>query len=100
MSKQFAPMTLGLLISVSLSATLLADSGPKQESGLKVGEQAPVSGVYFAMGFWADEHKMTCPAARRGNEPKIAVYAAILDENVLDLALAVDRLIARDSALK
>lgn len=100
MSKHNAGMTLGLLISISFPATLLGDSVSVQGKGLKVGEQAPVSGVYFAMGFWAAEHKMTCPAARRGKEPKIAVYTTTLDENVLDLALAVDRLIAHDSALK
>ncbi len=70
------------------------------ESGLMVGQRAPVSGVYFACGEWAKHSKMTCPAAARGSEPKIAIYAMALDEPVIALARAVDQCIGEDAALR
>ena len=92
--------SLSLGISAVVPARVVAEGVADHPRGLRVGERAPVSGVYFACGAWAAEHQKTCPAARRGNDPKIAIYTTTLDENVLNLALAVDRLIAGDATLK
>ena len=85
---------LFLLISLTISVSANERSRPA------VGDRATVIGVRFAVGLWAVDHKMTCPSARHGNEPKIAIYSTALNDNVLDLSVAIDRLIAEDPSLK
>ena len=90
-----------LFFSIFLSTSVSAEDATNERiQSPVVGEQATVIGVRFAIGLWAAEHQMTCPSARYGNEPKIAIYTTTLNDNVLNLSLAVDRLIAEDASLK
>lgn len=90
---------LALLLATA-TGVYAQDDHQVQKQGLTIGGRAPVSGVYFASGEWAKHSKMTCPAAAKGQEPKVAIYTTVLNDQVMNLALAIDGWIAADESLK
>lgn len=89
----------GLLMVVGV-ASLCSGIDAAEPIGMAVGGRAVVSGVRFACGEWSIKSRQTCPAAARGREPKFAIYAMTLNENVMNLAVAIDKRIAEDESLK
>lgn len=103
MKTQVALIAVGLIMLCGFQANTRAAEEPessKPKTGVRVGKGAVISAVRFACGAWAEVTDRTCPVAAKGGQPKIAVYALKLNKDVIRLAVAVDREIKRDPALK
>lgn len=82
----------GLFIT---SFGLLAVESPK------TGDKAPTSIVgTFVPGGWCKEQQSVCAVLKHRDDPKIAVFTRTLNDNVMRLTAAMDKVVAEDSSLK
>ena len=90
---------VGCLIGLTVLSTACA-AAEKGVIGTAAGQRAIVSGVRFACGEWSLKSRQTCPAAVRGYEPKMVIYATKLTPGVMKLAQAFEQQIVNDGELK
>lgn len=90
----------GCLIAFAVLVPTCAASDSDDKIGTVAGHRAVVSGVRFACGEWSINSRQTCPAAARGHEPKMVIYATSLTPGVMKLAQAIEEQIVRDEELK
>lgn len=89
----------GCLIGLTVLSSMCA-AAEKGVIGTAAGHRAIVSGVRFACGEWAIKSRQSCPAAARGYEPKLVIYATELTPGVMKLAQAYEKQITDDEELK
>lgn len=86
---------------VSLNYLLIMSVGLQAADRPEIGKQAPTNVVgTFVPGGWSEKQHSVCAVLAHRKEQKVAIFARALNDNVMQLTAAIDKVVAENSTLK